>query len=552
MILRVLLILQIFLKFLECSPYDGQRDLKAVMMYFSEPFLNGATLDGKPLIGEESIFIAEKICDNIETLRNENSNNPELAELFKFADYLRFGYTSTHLFLFDTKKTPQEKQQMFLDKLKEQKVAIILSGWTGHAIALIVKNGKSMDTFDLTVINTGLGLDYHYHSVDPNNIYPKLSRVWMEFKNIPQDEIFSSNAWFIEAMIMMKAKSFLNDLAKISLSTKSTELHGPAYFYGTFLNNFREYLIEPELEKRDDRLRPMQMSGTCTVSSLVGALFYMAPSEKDFQFYRVALGHALIQNLLNVAETDTKLKIILTDGFHSEGRMYFKRLTSSMAKHSLELLEEAFPDEFRHAGLIGDKRSEWLFTKKDEAINALMNNQSIFGLILRTVELCKGIFKYLESNPIREESTKLLITEEERKLLDLSIIPLRVYSNDLNGLESYELQFNSYLPTKKLVKPVEAISNFDEFYSALNTSFNNDFDRKYFTRVLEVFRTSPKEWWNLIDNSVGIEKLKGLQEIGRQLARKFAKCKKDHRSFDDIVLLSQIQILAWKSAVEYN
>lgn len=39
--------------------------------------------------------------------------------------------------------------------------------WLGHAIAIVIKPGTTGDIFDLTVMNTVDGINYHYNRADP-------------------------------------------------------------------------------------------------------------------------------------------------------------------------------------------------------------------------------------------------------------------------------------------------------------------------------------------------------------------------------------------------
>ena len=49
---------------------------------------------------------------------------------------------------------------------------------------------------DLTYINTGQDFNIIYHGPDPNNVYPSLPQLWIEFKCIPEDLLFDpQSAW---------------------------------------------------------------------------------------------------------------------------------------------------------------------------------------------------------------------------------------------------------------------------------------------------------------------------------------------------------------------
>ena len=103
---------------------------------------------------------------------------------------------------FDNNLTEQEEfqvlkraschiQDSILNYLADNDGIVIPSGWVGHSIALIVKPSASEGHFDLTIVNAGAGIDYHYNTPDPESIYPALSQIWIEFHNIPKDDLFS-------------------------------------------------------------------------------------------------------------------------------------------------------------------------------------------------------------------------------------------------------------------------------------------------------------------------------------------------------------------------
>ena len=186
---------------------------------------------------------------------------------------------------------------------KNKNTIIIPTRWVGHATALVIKkseNGGGL--YDLAFINTGHGLRHHHHQPDPNEVYPHLSRLWLEFKDVPKDLIFDpETAWFFYALYSISDRKSAGRLID-SLKDKGSSL--PSYMYGTVLANFKDYLVEPKYwSDFEVKLFPEQQSGSCTMSSLIGTLLYYSESMEDFHWYRLKIGHVLLENFLKRLES---------------------------------------------------------------------------------------------------------------------------------------------------------------------------------------------------------------------------------------------------------
>lgn len=92
------------------------------------------------------------------------------------------------------------------------------------------------NVFDLSVINTGSGNQFHKSIADPNEVYVYLSLLWMEFKTISCDELY----WFINTLERSKVQNNCQQIGNIG-----------RYFYQSILSNFRQNLIESDFNVQD-------------------------------------------------------------------------------------------------------------------------------------------------------------------------------------------------------------------------------------------------------------------------------------------------------------
>ena len=59
---------------------DSLSDLKAVLMYFSEPYLDGAEINGMPMEGSDSAIMAKKLIEAMDALEQAYPNKKFLRE----------------------------------------------------------------------------------------------------------------------------------------------------------------------------------------------------------------------------------------------------------------------------------------------------------------------------------------------------------------------------------------------------------------------------------------------------------------------------------------
>lgn len=266
---------------------DSLSDFKAVLMYFSEPYLKGAEINGMALEGANSAEMGLRLVEAIDAIERENPENVGTVdnELYKFKRQLSAGVAIYQSIKMTNTKDKRHSwidrddpvliedeavkiQEIIIGEFAENQGLILPFGWVGHALALVLKPGSEPDTFNLSFVNTGEGIDAsHYHAADPNGIYPALSQVWIEFSNVPAAELFTNRAWFVHVLIAI-GKEYFETHFRQSIAAEGPVF--PIYFYGSFLANLKKYEVEP----KNDLLVPMQQSGSCTMSSLLGALLY--------------------------------------------------------------------------------------------------------------------------------------------------------------------------------------------------------------------------------------------------------------------------------------
>ena len=423
-------------------------------------------------------------------------------------------------------------------------------GWVGHALCLIMRKGEVEGTFDFAVVNTGQGIQYHYHSADPNGVYPKLTQIWMEFKQVEAEELFTEEAWFFYGLIALKQKSLQLKLKQLFTPPNESEYseYFPEYFYGSFLANFKKYLVP----RREDRLFPMQRSGSCALSSLIGALLYVSRSEDIFYLYRLKIGHALIKLFLVKAQVNDRFKTIITDGFETNGRNLLTVNVSSLAQKTLEYLEFVLPKHFKHAGLIGSERFKWIFEKKEAAREALMNtNAVVLESIKISIDLINQISSFLKENPIRNASNDIVLTEEIRTRFKPHQVNLT--SSTIASGTKLSIDFYAFLKGK-CDRPEEPFLFFNQFYQAIK-QFDDlkSADMQVNYHALNVFQRAH----NLLKHDTWLEsvtepQLIDLQDFCKKLAHSFSIIKDIFKSFDDIVLLAYLQKISWKTAVTYD
>ena len=402
--------------------YEVFSEFKHLMMYFNEHLLEAANLNDlvvKNIKPTAVLFGSANLIRGSTTLGSkatsfEGGDDTEMAvalckaikntkelttDAEKFVKYLEIGtefmkkVDKNWTDLNDLKTKSKTLQDELVGYLQNNSKIILPFAWYGskpHATGLIIEKNTNDNSYNLIVVNTGAGLQYHYSQADPNNIYPWIKRLWIEFENIPESVIFSNDNWFLYMFIIMQND---NELRKIESDSGSI----PAYFYESILSNFREY-GKPADKNDFTKLTSEQRSGSCTLSSMMASYLYYAPDEKTYHYNRVIIGHEMLESFFNNYEKTTDFKKLITDGFDLISRNLFESTASSLAHQTLEYLEKLFPDVFKHAGLLGAERSLWIKEKMHLAIQELekQDKDQIFALkiIRKTVDLGKRIFSF--------------------------------------------------------------------------------------------------------------------------------------------------------------
>lgn len=585
-------------------------EFKAVLMYFSEAFLKGAKFgDIGELEGEERLVMPGKLVQILETLERETGPETEkMAPLKVFKEKLQAGLVVAKNIDLLTKNIPfyalQKNIAPFLKaqadallSIHEHDGIIIPTGWVGHATVIVIKPAGH-ELYDLTCINTGEGLQHHYTGPDPDNVYPHLYKLWIEFKNIPQKLIFDpETGWFIYGLAAIKN----NDIARrIKHSLDDDDKLLSTYFYGSMIANFKDYLVEPQRDDEyfHDRLVPEQQSGSCTMSSLMGALLYYSDSLKTFHWYRLKIGHLFLETFLRRIDellqkrssisdemaqkmsnrlllkesankpTDFEFLSILTDGFFSDGSKHFYRLIGALANHQLQYLEHEFPEEFKHAGLMGSGRSTWIRDKKISAIEVLSRNESAKNVLQKTIAIAELLHEILSKITFRPVTTHIRDLNELHSVFSASKIYLEQKALEYSASDGVEqLKFTvgasgniyqniqSGKPERLEIDP-SPIETFHQFYYEFSELYKmEDSDTEvYFMRFLNLFRrlrASP-QGWELIVYHPEKNDLIELQRLCKFLALKFATLANYYTetnlriaNLDEITLLGHFQLLTW-------
>jgi hypothetical protein len=530
-------------------------DLKHLMMFFNEPLLSGASVDGftfddgttsASFEGAYRYDVADKI---IESIKNAALIS-ETAKEFNvwFSSGTEFGKSIPNSWSNDADMKEQAKklQKNILEKLEQNQRIVIPFGWAGtnpHAIGLCIEKIPTSNTYNLIVINTS-GSSYHRYLPDPNNVYPHLARLWIEFKNIPHSELFSDNYWFMYPMMIFKNDGILKEMEPATGSIEN-------YFYGSILSNFKNYLSP--LDKSTKKLVPHQRSGSCTLSSMMAAYLYYAKDEVEFHKDKVIIGHYMLDRFLTKyfldAKIDESFKALITDGFDLIPRKLIRSTKSALAHQILLFLEYRFPEAFKHAGLIGAERSVWIKQKKDKAIKELKaNDKTPLILIQATIKLALHLEKLLKENPINVETTRIEISPNTR-----SINPNVSFETFNYPKYSLEKTSNIYWQLNERIErlPLQ-ISDLDALSTKLEKCKNLD-NIKAFTCVQDSFESvSKKNWWNWLDENTSTAKALGFLELCTALSRKYLSSSSTPNSLDDIVMQAHLQLGAWKSAIIYD
>ncbi len=172
----------------DCLPV--LRDFKTVLMFYAEPFLKGVKIFQHE--GESNIFAAQQIVSAIEAIKKSSNAKkfPGLNNLLVFYAALKQGIqidesisTCAHEadFIFIQEKAKQLQMEV-VNSLTKMEYVVVPFSWIGHAICLTLRLNPKDKTVDLSVHNTGEGLNFHHFSPDPDGVYPFLNRTWISFK----------------------------------------------------------------------------------------------------------------------------------------------------------------------------------------------------------------------------------------------------------------------------------------------------------------------------------------------------------------------------------
>jgi hypothetical protein len=531
------------------------RDFKTVLMFYAEPFLKGVKIFQQE--GESNIFAAQQIVSAIEAIK-KSSNAKKftgLNNLLVFYAALKQGIQIDESistcareadFIFIQEKAKQLQMEV-VNSLTKMEYLVVPFSWIGHAICLTLRLNPKDKTVDLSIHNTGEGLNFHHFSPDPDGVYPFLNRTWISFKGIPMDTIFSDNPWFFIGLIGFK--SFLSD--KIMATRKNTIAN---YFYGSFLANFKDYLVpvDPSDDTTSSMHIPMQRSGSCTISSILAALLYHSGSAPMFHTYRMKIGHELIKALLANGQTDLDFKRAICDGFEGHYRSFFRGLSSNLAHQTLQYLESVLPTEFKGSSLLGPERSAWIYEKRAVAIRALKMRKDVTLSIQTSIRLSAEIFKFLKGHPITNDSTKLVVHELQRQNYFLTDngaakftsmkLDASVFSNVIEHLRGGPSRHD--LPIFNVHEIIKELKSFSkvEFMTTI-----------MFAQIADIFTRAGPKWWILIDSIKDPETALDLLSSVRNVSRKLlSRATVSAMSFDDLALIAHLQLASWKAAVKYD
>ena len=538
---------------------DIYDDFKTLMMYFNEPLLTDASIrdfmikqrleKGASFEGANSNIMAKKLAEIIAT-NDQVADVDRVAKLF--GENLENGRNILKSIVFgknDIDKNVKALQSELLKGLEQsnsQRKSVVLPfGWGGsapHAIALIIeknaRNGKG-NTFNLIVANTGDGINYHYATKDPNEVYPELRHLWIRFEKIPEDVIFSGNNWFMYPLIALNDSNMVQEIENVSSSAKH-------YFYGSILNNFAKYMV---IDKNEKRLLPYQRSGSCTLSSLMAALLYSSKDLSTFYENRVIIGQKMLKEFFIKYENNVEFKKLISDSFDLISRKLMRSSSSALAHQILLYLEETFPDSFLHAGLIGAGRSKWINEKKTSAIKVIKINTNVRDLVKASVDMGKKVEDFIKNNKIDPESSHINIHTETKTALG----NVKYYGKNGPKWNSGSAKNVRDLLNLPVLRPKIQYKNFAQIKFALKNCKDKAGDNILIC-VRDTFeQCDRKDWWAYLNETTltSIE-FSGFLDTCRDILKLYIRISTVPNSLDDLVTLAYLQIASWKSAVRYD
>ena len=514
-------------------------EFKITMMYFNDALLSNAKLRGYHVSNHESsnfegapiLSVALKLVEHARSL----------SEMSDYIKYLNYGISIME-------KIPYNFGEVMLwldffhNALNNVERIILPIVWMGkapHAINIIIEkiiiDNTGNNFYNLVVVNSGDGLQYHTSRADPKEIYPQLKRLWIEFVDIPESELFDAkDPWFFKLLIHLSDSDVVENVEETS---------GPIvdYFYSSLLYNFKKYVKSPQ-EYDNHKLYHDQKSGSCALSSLMASYLFVAQDEVTFYRNKVILGQKILEEFLDKYGKNTDFIKLITDGFDLISRNLIKATSSALAYQILAYLEVKY-SEFENSSLLGKGLADWLGEKKLNAMEILENDVEMIDLMRKGVDLSLRIQKILNSNPIRKESNLIEIDPF------VKIIPGPSTPGSFNILSPENIApnivFNGFNALPSRIK--RKFSSFESFFGALKKCNN---DKKFTNRIcmLDIFERM--DWWLYLDQHVR-HSLEFL-EFCKKATLNFLNSTDKPTSMDDIVLLAHLQIGTWKSAVIYD
>ena len=518
---------------------DFFNDFKFTMMYFNDVLLTEAKLSGFYLNdgnapefeGLPKIYSAQKLLEHTKTISGMNDYSRSLMYGLKIMKKIPRSHTNLSMWLYE-----------FDSAFAEVRKIILPFGWYGkfpHAINIIMEkktSSKRNIVYDIAIVNSGDGLQFHTSSPDPNNLYPELKRLWIEFINIPQDELVNSEyPWFFALLIKLYNEEYSDAIERASESSAN-------YFYSSVLFNLKKY-VKPPKYYDNSKLYPKQKSGSCSLSSLIVSYLHYAQDEVVFHKYKVILGHSIIQTFIARYGNDSDFKKLITDGFDLISRKLIKATASALAYHFLAYLEVKHA-EFKNSSLLGKGISTWLVERKMSALEIIRNDREVLELMSITAGLGLRIQQLLADNPIRKETNLIKISYA---------LVQKTFTFDLpsESLNPVNINPRNYFSSFKA--PIRIKQQFEDFQSFFYALKKCNEDKMLRNRIclLDVFEnTKKKDWWIYLDDNID-DSLEFLEFCKTATLNVLISADKP-TSMDDILLLAHLQLGTWRSAVIYD
>lgn len=521
------------------------KDTAVNELYFRDSS-SGKIFKGDSFEGALSIAMAEKLLSvlgrsegdsDISQFGRDLERGVRVMKSFKSLDYMSIND------LFNVNDEEIKARQDFLaSQLSDIKSKVILPiSWTGsapHSVVLVLEN--TGEKYNLTVINTGDGLDYHQKFADPAHTHPCLARFWIEFKDIDRRVLFSNSCWFLRSLLLLDHFEFMMKLeAKLGKSA-------PLYFYGSLLSNFKDYLSLSNINSRD-KLLPPQRSGSCTISSLMAALHFYSKDDLSYHYHRIKIGHNLLEKFLNNYENDQDFKRLISDGFDSVSRKLFASIPSALAQHLLSYLERLHPGIFTDEGKLS-----W---KVDRNIFSLSLDESIVGLMRKSISLSQKIHAILERITIDKSTTIITepISNEAPLTSKANCFFIEDWQAKVTAIEDSDVSFRSsdFLSQK----PERILQEHTEIYGFIERleSCQGESEYKFVACNLDVFRSAQNKcWWSYLSETTSIDLAGRLLDDFKFIMKRVMTASVLPNSLDDLVLFAHLQIGVWSCAVIYD